>query len=152
MVVFSDSCYCPQSYVIVHRGMLLYTNLRVCFCPCGGILRPMLSFKDLFYLPQSYIIINVVVFSDPCYHPQSYVIIYRGMLLSTELRYHPQVYVIVQGTNTDMLSSMGLCYRPEGYVLVHRAMLSFMWWCSQTLVIFNRAMLSSIELCYCPQG
>ena len=67
LVVFSNPCYRPQSYVIVHKGMLSSTEL--CFCL------------------QGYVIVHRAMLSSMWWYYQTHVIFHRAMLLSTGVKY-----------------------------------------------------------------
>ena len=75
-----DPCYSPQSYVIVHMGMLLsilwYSQTHVI------IHRAMLLSTAVCCRPQTYVIIHVVIV-----HRATVCYLHRGMLKSTELCY-----------------------------------------------------------------
>ena len=107
----------------------MLSSTELCYCPWGGILRPVLLSTELCYRPQGYVIVNRAMLLSMWWYSQTHVIFHRAMLLSTGVCYRPQSYVIVH-----VVLFSDLCYRPQSYVIIHRAM------------------LSSTELCYCPCG
>ena len=79
--MLSSMWWYSQTHIIVYRAMLLsmwwyshpHVIVELCYRPCGGILRPMLSSTELCYCP--------------CGYSQTHVVAPRAMLLSTEINF-----------------------------------------------------------------